>query len=247
MSAKIETAIVLAAGLGMRMRPLSETTPKPLLNVAGRSLLDRTLDRLVAAGVARCVVNASWLAEQIVDWAQTRSQPDIAVSVEGEPLETGGGVALALRRHRAMFDGPFFVVNGDALWLNGYQDALGRLAEQWRDGAMDALLMLHPTVSAMGYRGPGDFEMTPDGRLERRVDQHVAPFLFTGVQVLSPDAFDGAPAGAFSLNRIYDAAIAAERLYGVRHDGAFFHVGTPPDIAQAEAGLADPELGRPYF
>lgn len=247
MSARVESAIVLAAGLGLRMRPLSEATPKPLLPVAGRSLLDRAMDRLAEAGVAACVVNASWRAEQVVAWAKTRQAPEIHVSVEETPLETGGGVAQALRARPELFARPFYVVNGDALWLNGYQNALGRLCAQWRDAAMDALLLLHPTVSAWGYDGPGDFELAPDGRLSRRAPPHVAPFLFTGVQILSPRAFAKAPAEPFSLNRVYDAAAAADRLFGMRHDGAFFHVSTPPDLEQAAAGLQDPDLGRPYF
>lgn len=241
------TAIVLAAGLGLRMRPLSATTPKPLLHVGARSLLDRAVDRLRDAGVTRCVVNACWLSEQVVAWGETRTEPDIRVSVEETPLETGGGVKLALERFPDWFTAPFYVVNGDALWLNGYQDALLRLAEQWRGGAMDALLMVHPTVSALGYVGAGDFEMAPDGALSRRADQHVAPFLHTGVQILSPAALAGAPDGAFSLNHVYDRAIKAGRLFGMRHDGAFFHVGAPEDIPAAEAGLADPEFGQPYF
>lgn len=242
-----KTAILLAAGLGLRMRPLSATTPKPLLEVGARSLLDRAVDRLADAGVTRCVVNACWLAEQVVAWGETRNDLAIRVSVEDTPLETGGGVALALKRFPEWFDAPFYVVNGDALWLNGYQDALLRLVAQWRAEAMDALLMVNPTVSALGYTGPGDFEMTPDGALARREDQHVAPFLHTGVQILSPNALADAPEGAFSLNHVYDRAIAAGRLFGVRHDGAFFHVGAPEDIAVAEAGLTDPEFGQASF
>ena len=250
MSAPIESAVLLAAGLGLRMRPLSETTPKPLIAVSGRSLLDRAVDRLVEAGVKRCVVNASWLGEQIVAWAQTRTDLDLHVSVEAEPLETGGGVARALRAKPDWFpkDRPFIVANGDALWLNGYENALRRLASQWRDDAMDALLLVHPTVSAFGYGGQGDFEMDADGRLTRRAAPLIAPFLHTGVQILAPRAFADPPAAAkYSLNVIYGAAAAEDRLFGVRHDGVFFHVGTLADLALAESGLADPNLGRPYF
>jgi len=250
MSAPLESAILLAAGLGLRMRPLSETTPKPLIAVAKRTLLDRAVDRLVEAGVARCVVNASWLSDQIVAWAATRDDIDLHVSVEAEPLETGGGVTRALRDKPDWFptDRPFMVANGDALWLNGYENALRRLANQWRDDAMDALLLVHPTVSAFGYQGHGDFEMAPDGRLTRRAAPQIAPFFHTGVQILAPRAFADPPDQAkFSLNVIYGAAAAEDRLFGVRHDGVFFHVGTPADLALAENGLADQNLGHPYF
>ncbi|MEM6491321.1 MAG: nucleotidyltransferase family protein [Pseudomonadota bacterium] len=250
MSGSLDAAVVLAAGLGLRMRPLSETRPKPLVEVAGRTLLDRVVDRLVEAGVRRCVVNASWLGEQIAAWAPRRTDIALHVSMEDEPLETGGGVARALREKPDWFptDRPVAVANGDALWLNGYEDALMRLQRQWRPDVMDALLLVHPTVSAYGYDGQGDFEMDADGRLTRRAAPMIAPFMFTGVQLLAPSVFADPPATAkYSLNVIYGAAAAADRLFGVRHDGAFFHVGTPADLKVAESGLADPNLGRPYF
>lgn len=250
MSAPLDSAVLLAAGLGLRMRPLSEKTPKPLIPVAGRSLLDHAVDRLVEAGVKRCVVNASWLGEQILAWAPNRTDIALHISVESEPLETGGGVAKALAEKPDWFPhgAPFLVANGDALWLNGYENALRRLSDQWRDDAMDALLLVHPTVSAFGYDGSGDFEMDADGRLTRRAAPLIAPFLHTGVQILAPRAFARQrKAAKYSLNVVYGAAAAEDRLFGVRHDGVFFHVGTPAHLKLAEVGLADPNLGRPYF
>lgn len=245
-------AMVLAAGLGLRMRPLSAQRPKPLIEVAGRSLLDRVLDRLEAAGVADVVVNAHYLAAQIVAHVAARnrdaalgenvagatwvSRPArLRVSVETDRLETGGGVALALP---LLGEAPFFVINGDVLWLDGQQPALRRLAAAWDDAAMDALLLLQPTHSAFGYDGEGDFRIAADGRLQRRPECGVAPHLFAGIQILSPRLLADAPAPPFSLNVVYDRAAAAGRLFGIGHDGHWFHVGTPADLALAETELA---------
>lgn len=230
-------AMVLAAGLGLRMRPLTHTRPKPLVEVAGRSLLDRVLDHLQAAGIGDVVVNAHYLAGQIE--AHVAARPNrpvrITVSVETERLETGGGVAKALP---LLGDEPFFVVNGDVLWQDGPRPTLMDLAEAWDETAMDALLLLHPTATAFGYDGEGDFVIGEDGRLVRRNDGAAAPYLFAGIQILSPNIWTGLPAPPFSLNWIYDRAAAAGRLFGLVHAGSWFHVGTPKDLALAEMELA---------
>lgn len=243
-------AMVLAAGLGLRMRPLSAHRPKPLIDVAGRTLLDRVLDRLEVARVADIVVNAHYLAEQIVAHiaARGREAPAAAsarlvrggpsrlrVSVETDRLETGGGVAHALP---LLGDAPFFVINGDVLWLDGRQPTLVRLAAAWDEARMDALLLMQSTSTAFGYDGDGDFLMAADGRLRRRPDGVAAPHLFAGIQILSPRLLAHAPAAPFSLNVVYDRAAADRRLFGIEHDGHWFHVGTPSDLALAEVELA---------
>jgi len=227
-------AMVLAAGRGERMRPLTDKRPKPLIEVRGRSMLDRVLDRLAAAGVAEAVVNLHHLGPMIEDHLAARAAPKIHLSPEAELLETGGGItkALALLGKRA-----FFVVNGDVVWLDGATPALERLARAWDDAAMDGLLLLHPTAYALGYHGAGDFFMAPDGRLRRRREREVAPFLFAGLQILHPRLFKGAPEGRFSLNLLYDRALEAGRLWGLRHDGEWFHVGTPQSLEEVEDAL----------
>jgi MurNAc alpha-1-phosphate uridylyltransferase len=219
------------------MRPLTESRPKPLIEVAGRSLLDRVLDQLQAAGISDIVVNAHYLAGQIEAHLAGRSvgPARITVSVEAERLETGGGVAKALP---LLGDEPFFVVNGDVLWQDGPRPTLTSLAEAWNGAAMDALLLLHPTATAFGYDGTGDFLIAADGRLSRPTEGAGAPYLFAGIQILSPTVWTGLPAPPFSLNWIYDRAAAAGRLFGLVHAGSWFHVGTPEDLALAEAELA---------
>lgn len=227
----IATAMVLAAGLGTRLRPLTDTLPKPLVSVAGQTLLDWALDRLADAGVERAVVNLHHLGDKIEAHLNDRARPTIAFSRETERLETGGGIARALPMLGA---GPFFAVNADVLWLNGPGDALDRLARHWDDETMDGLLLLHETVFAFGYDGDGDFFVDADGRLKRRPERELAPYLFTGVQILHPRLFKDAPAGMFSLNVLYDRAIEQGRLYGLIHDGEWFHVGTAAGLAEAE-------------
>lgn len=229
-----DRGMVLAAGLGLRMRPITETIPKPLIEVAGRTLLDRVLDHFAAAGIVRAVVNTHYLGGMIAGHLKGRSAPKIELSHEDDLLETGGGVKKALP---LLGEGPFFVANSDALWIDGPQNALGRLAALWDDTALDGLLLLHPTVSGVGYDGAGDFFLDPAGMLRRRGEGEIAPFLFAGVQILHPRLFDDAPDGRFSLNVLYDRAIAAGRLHGVRHDGLWYHVGTPSHLAQADAAL----------
>ena len=227
-------AMVLAAGLGVRMRPITLTLPKPLIRIGGRTMLDRALDELAAIDVTEVVVNVHYLASLIEAHLQGRARPQIAISPEPVLLETGGGVtnALPLLGHE-----PFFVVNGDVLWCNGPQPSLRQLADAWDAERMDGLLLLHPTATACGYSGPGDFFPLPNGRLQRRGTRASAPTLFAGLQILHPRLFVDLPAGAFSLNVLYDRAIAADRLFGVLHQGAWCHVGTPTDIPVAEAFL----------
>jgi N-acetyl-alpha-D-muramate 1-phosphate uridylyltransferase len=228
-------AMVLAAGKGLRLRPITLSRPKPLVEVGGQAMLDGALDRLAEAGVAEAVVNAHHLADMIEAHLQPRTRPRIHLSREEALLETGGGVKKALP---LLGEEPFFVINGDILWRDGKVPALRRLAEAWDGAAMDALLLLQPTATAVGYEGLGDFVMDQLGRLRRRREGEVAPFLFAGLQILSPALFADTPDGPFSLNLLYDRALAARRLYGLRHDGTWYHVGTPEDLERVEAALA---------
>jgi len=237
-----QAAMVLAAGLGTRMRPLTEKEAKPLLLLCGRSLLDHARDRLLAAGVRRQVVNAHWQADRIAAALAARPEP-ATLLIEERLLETGGGVAAALPH---LGPGPFFVVNGDAFWLDGPKPTLERLAEALDEARMDALLLMVRAAQLGGEIGRGDFLLDPMGAARRPPERIVAPFLFGGVQLLSPRLFEGAPQGPFSLNLLYDRAIAAGRLYGLVHDGAWFHLSTPKDLAEAEAALRS-GLARPVF
>ncbi|MEE2761409.1 MAG: nucleotidyltransferase family protein [Pseudomonadota bacterium] len=236
-----KTAMVLAAGLGLRMRAITEKTPKPLVKVSGRSLLDHCLDRLADAGVEKAVVNIHYLGDQIRRHLQTRKDLEIIISEEPQLLDTGGGV-LAARQH--LGEKPFYVVNSDILLLDGPSKALGRLADSWRGEDMDAILLLHSTVEAYGYKGRGDFLIDPIGLLKRRPEREVAPFLFCGVQILHPRLFEDREVEAFSLNVLFDRAIAAERLYGIVNDGEWFHIGTPEGLSQAEGYLNQKFAGR---
>jgi N-acetyl-alpha-D-muramate 1-phosphate uridylyltransferase len=228
--------MVLAAGLGTRMRPLTDDRPKPLLPLEGRSLLDHALDRLEVAGVRHIVVNAHWFADQIAAAVAARGDPRIVLQREDAVLlETGGGVRRALPY---LGDGPFAVVNGDAFWLDGPMPALTRLAVAFDPAEMDALLLLVRTAQVEGEVGLGDFLMDPYGRLRRPREREMSPYLFGGVQILSPTLFEGTPEGRpFSLNLVYDKALATGRLYGLVHDGVWFHLSRPRDLAQAEEAL----------
>lgn len=229
-------AMVLAAGRGERMRPITDTMPKPLVKVGGQAMLDQVLDRLAAAGVERAVVNVHYLADQIERHLATRQQPQIVISDErAELLDTGGGVVKALGE---LGREPFFHVNSDTLWIDGVKPNLTRLAEAFDAGRMDALLLLAPAAGSIGYGGRGDFNMEPDGQLKRRTEQEVAPYVYAGAAVLSPTLFVGAPTGPFSLTRLFDRAEAAGRLHGLRLEGVWMHVGTPDAIALAEAAIA---------
>jgi MurNAc alpha-1-phosphate uridylyltransferase len=228
--------MVLAAGRGERMRPLTETTPKPLIEVAGRALIDHVLDRLAAAGVERAVVNVHYLATQIERHVAARKHPQVTISDERDVLlDTGGGVVRALPRLGAA---PFFHLNSDTIWLDGPRPNLDRLAAAFDLAAMDALLLLAPVAGSLGYAGRGDFTLGSDGRLRPRGEREVAPFVYAGAAILAPALFADAPAGAFSLTRLFDRAAAAGRLHGIRLEGLWMHVGTPQAIADAETAIA---------
>ena len=234
MSAMPKRAMVLAAGLGKRMRPLTDTIPKPMVEVAGQALIDHVLDRFAAVGVRDIVVNLHYLRAKLEAHLAARRDMRITLSPESELLETGGGVTKALP---LLGGDAFFAANADMLWYDGATPALGRLAEMWNEEKMDALLLMQRTVTAHGYEGQGDYFLDPIGRGKRRRGQAVAPYVFAGVQILHPRLFKDAPQGAFSLNRLYDRAEEAGRLFGVAHDGLWFHVGTPESIAATEAEL----------
>ena len=231
------TAMVMAAGLGKRMRPLTATRPKPLIAVAGKPVLDHVLDRLRAAGVEKVVVNVHYLADALEAHLVRRGDGlEVVVSDERELLlETGGGLVRA----GPMIDcDPFLSVNSDNLWVDGPADTLKLLASHWDDERMDALLLLVPHARAQNHRGPGDFHMDRLGRLRRRQRARVAPFVFTGVQMLSKRILENAPDGPFSTNILWDRAIAAGRCFGAVHQGLWFDVGTPQAIRQTEAFLS---------
>jgi N-acetyl-alpha-D-muramate 1-phosphate uridylyltransferase len=229
------TAMVLAAGYGQRMRPLTLARPKPLVKVAGKALIDYGFDRLRAARVETAVVNVHYLPEQIEDWAKAQPAPRIVISDErGEILDTGGGIARALPLLGA---DPFFVINSDSFWVDDGTPALDRLRAAWDDEAMDCLLLLSPLARTVGYDGQGDFVRGADGRLVRRAASQGTPLAYIGGYLVSPRLFAGAPAGAFSMNLLWDRAIATGRLFGVEHTGRWLHVGTPEAIGLAEAAL----------
>jgi MurNAc alpha-1-phosphate uridylyltransferase len=240
MGVKIRKAMILAAGQGTRMRPLTLTKPKPLVEVAGRTLLDHCIDRLKAAGVTDIVVNARYLGDQIV--AHCEKRKDVRLTVQDErdaELDTGG----ALVRARPFFgEQPFIAFNADSIWVEGMGSNLNRLMSFWDDGKMDCLMLLAPTWNTIGEVGRGDFNMDGVGRLRRREIQRVTPFVWPGVQIVHPRFLDGAPAGKFSTNLLWDRAIEAGRLFGVRLDGRWMHIGTPDAIGEAEEYLR--QLGR---
>jgi len=228
-------AMVLAAGYGQRMRPLTLTRPKPLVEVAGKSLIDYGFDRLRAAGVEEAVVNVHYLPDQIEAWAKLQAAPRIVISDEkAQILDTGGGVAHALPR---LGDAPFFVINSDSFWVDDGTPALDRLRAAWDDKAMDCLLLLSPLERTVGYDGKGDFTRDARGRLARRATSQGRPLAYIGGYLVHPRLFEGAPAGAFSMNVLWDRAIAAGRLFGIEHTGRWLHVGTPDAIGLAEAAL----------
>jgi N-acetyl-alpha-D-muramate 1-phosphate uridylyltransferase len=232
-----QTAMVLAAGFGQRMRPLTDTMPKPLVKVAGRALLDHVLDRLADSGVTRAIVNVHYLAEQIERHVSARTSPQITISDErGVLLDTGGGVVKALP---LLGDAPFFHINSDTIWIDGVKPNLTRLAEAFDPATMDALLLLAPGAGSIGYNGRGDFTMASDGRLKLRPERDVAPFVYAGAAILSPRLFIGAPQGAFSLTKLFSHAIESDRLHGLRMEGLWMHVGTPEAIGEAETAISE--------
>jgi MurNAc alpha-1-phosphate uridylyltransferase len=232
--ARPHAAMVLAAGLGERMRPLTNDTPKPLLEVGGRALIDWTLDRFAQSGLAPVVVNSHYKAEMLRAHLAGRTDLDIRISHEPERLETGGGVVKAL----PFFDDePFYVANSDSVWLDGPTPALDRLAAAWRPEAMDALLLLMASPRSELYDGPGDFMMDPDGRLTFRPERRIAPYVYAGLHIASPRLFADAPAGAFRLTQLWRRAAENGRLFGLVHDGVWFHVGTPDALMAADSQL----------
>lgn len=229
--------MVLAAGLGKRMRPITATTPKPLVEVAGRSLIDRGFAKLLAAGVEVAVVNVHYLADLVEVHVQKCRSPEIVISDEREALlETGGGIVKALPH---LGPAPFYVYNSDSFWIEGIRSNLDLLAARWDDDAMDGLLLLAPTVGSVGYSGSGDFFMDELGQLTRRAERRVAPFVYAGAAIFHPRFFRDAPAGAFSLNLLFDRAVEEGRLYGQRMEGVWLHVGTPRAIRDAELAIAE--------
>lgn len=222
-----KSAMILAAGLGTRMRAVNDAVPKPLIELNGRTMLDRAIDHVADAGVAQIVVNTHYLAETVAAHLARRQQPRIELSHEPELLETGGGVAKAL----PLLDETFFVVNSDVFWLDGVEPALHRLAGAFDPERTDAVLLFQRTVDALGYEGSGDYFLDALGTPRRRGEREIAPYLFTGVQLLHSRAFDGIGDKVFSLNRVYDRAEAAGRLHAIVHDGETYHCGTPDALA----------------
>jgi N-acetyl-alpha-D-muramate 1-phosphate uridylyltransferase len=244
MSSRIETAMVLAAGLGKRMRPLTDKIPKPMVPLAGRPLVDHALDRICEAGVGRAVVNVHYRAEVLEAHIAARNAskrgPEVSVSDErGLLLETGGGVLKALP---LLGEGPFLICNSDTTWLERGTRNIDRLIKEWDDERMDSLLLLAEKDKTLGYEGVGDFHLGKDGRLRRRAGSETAAHVFSGVSIAHPRMFADAPEGAFSLNILWDRAIAKGRLYGLVLDGWWLHVGTPAALAAAEEFISEHEL-----
>jgi MurNAc alpha-1-phosphate uridylyltransferase len=231
----IDTAMILAAGFGTRMRPITEHTPKPLIPLCGRALIDHGIDRLVAVGVKRIVVNTHYKAPMMEAHLTQRHDVELVLSHEETLLDTGGGVKNALKH----LGDAFYVMNADVFWLNGRTPALTRLARAWDPARLDALMLVQRTTSAIGYEGIGDFAVDALGNVRRRVEREVVPFLFAGIEILSRRFFEGAPDGVFSLNPLWNKAIASGRIAAVIHDGEWFHVGTPQGLAASEDRLTE--------
>jgi MurNAc alpha-1-phosphate uridylyltransferase len=228
-------AMVLAAGIGIRMRPLTDRMPKPLVRVGGRALIDHVLDRVADAGVERAVVNVHHFADQIERHLAGRVRPQVVISDErARLLDTGGGIVNSLA---SLGGEPFYLVNADTIWIEGVRPNLDRLAAAFDPAEMDILLLLAPTATSIGYEGRGDYALAADGRLRRRGEREIVPFVYAGAGILNPSLFDEAPAGPFSLTRLFDRAEAQGRLRGLRLEGLWMHVGTPAAIAEAEAAI----------
>ena len=230
-----DTAMVMAACLGKRMRPLTAATPKPLVRVAGKALIDHALDRLADAGVAKAVVNVHYLADALEAHVLARKAPRVAISDErSELLETGGGLIKA----QALLPDPFFCLNADNIWLDGPKNAFADLSARWDPAIMDALLLVVPHARAANFGGPGDFHMDALGRLARRKPGRIAPFIYTGIQLVSKRLLRDAPEGRFSTNILWNRAIEEGRLFGLSFFGQWFEVGTPQAIKPTEAALS---------
>lgn len=229
-----DTAMVLAAGLGTRMRPLTNDRPKPLVEVAGKPLIDHALDRLAEAGVARAVVNVHHFGDAVEAHTKARAVPAVSISDERALLlETGGGLVKA----QDLLPDPFFCANSDNVWLDGPKNAFIELSEAWDPERMDALLLLASHTQANNFRGKGDFHMDGKGRLTRRRSGRIAPFIFTGVQLIAKRLLRDPPEGPFSTNVLWTRAIEEGRLYGIAFTGQWFEVGDPQAIAPTEAAL----------
>ena len=231
---RVTRAMIMAAGFGTRMRPLTNDRPKPLVVVRGRTLLDHALDRLVAAGVTMVVINLHYRAEQVRQHLAKRRDIEIIYSMEEEILGTGGGVVKALPHFG---DHSFFVLNSDSVWVEGYVPPLAAMQARWNPDSMDGLLLLASMTTAMGYEGRGDFLLDTNGHIARVPERTSSPFAYPGVQIAHPRLFADAPEGAFSTNVMWDRAIAKGRLYGIRLEGVWIHVGTPEAHADAETYL----------
>lgn len=230
------TAFVLAAGMGSRMRPLTDDKPKPMVALAGRPLIDHVLDRLAAAGITRAVVNVHYKADVLLAHLETRTHPRITISDErGELLDTGGGVVNA---RSSIGEAPFLIHNSDTVWLEQRVANIERLIGAWDPERMDSLLLLAERARSIGYDGAGDFEIAENGQLARRQKGQSVPHVFAGVSIAHPRMLVGAPQGAFSLNVLWDRAMAAGRLYGIVLDGSWMHVGTPQALDEAEEAIA---------
>ena len=237
MPARISTVMVLSAGFGTRMAPANNTVPKPLVRLGSKALIDHVLDRHREAGIERAIVNVHYKADMIEAHLKGRKQPAIEISDEREKLlDTGGGVKKALPR---LGGGAFLIHNADSVWIEGVGSNLARLMHAWDEERMDCLMMLALGSHSLGYQGRGDFAFSADGRIRRRkMEQELVPFAFTGVSMAHPRLFDGSPDGVFSLNAVWDKAIAAGRAFGMRMEGTWMHVGSADALAQAEQRLA---------
>jgi len=235
--AKFTRGMIMAAGLGLRMRPLTNDRPKPLVEVGGKTLLDHAIDRFKAAGVKMVVVNVHYKAEMIIAAVKKRTDIEIRIQDEREKLLNTGG---ALKRALPNFDGePFLTFNSDSIWLEGMGSNLERLKRRWNDAEMDCLMLLAPTFNSIGYDERGDFTMDPNGRLARRELQRVAPFAWPGVQIIHPRLIEKGQGEIFSTNQLWDIAIEQGRLFGIRMEGKWMHIGTPAARDEAEDFLRD--------
>lgn len=236
MAFKLQRGMIMAAGMGLRMRPLTNDRPKPLIEVDGRTLLDHAIDRLKHVGVKHILVNVHYKGEMVIEHVKKRRDVDITIQDERDKLLDTGG---ALKRALPFFKGePFFSHNSDSIWLESWGSNLERMAQMWDDRQMDCLMLLATTHSSIGYEGGGDFTMDSEGRLTRRQAPRIAPFAWPGVQIMHPRLIAHAPeADVFSTNKLWDVAISEGRLFGIRLDGKWMHIGTPEAKAEAEAQL----------
>jgi N-acetyl-alpha-D-muramate 1-phosphate uridylyltransferase len=235
-----QTAMIMAAGLATRMRPITDTMPKALVGVSGRPIIDHAIDRLAAVGVKRVVVNLHYKGEMLARHLAARHDIEIALSEEPDLLDSGGGVFKALDH----LGDSFYIINGDVLWLNGKGSALVRLSQAFDSERADGLLLLQRTVDAVGLDGPGDFFLDPMGLVRRRQESEIAPYYFAGIQLLHRRFFAGATPGKFAIHPLWNRAIAAGRLYGIVHEGEWYHLGTPDGLARVEARLASRRIER---